>query len=104
MHRFLHAKIYIYATYAKESLGMPGYARPHPSKFPLSICSFNGYLFTTKIKLALSVVFEILKFLKSCNLIGREPNHTHLNLYHYFVALMDMYLHAKNQSYTFNSF
>ena len=62
------------------------------------------WLKSKEIKLALSVVFEILKFLKSCNLIGREPYHTHLNLYYQFVALMDMYLHAKNQIRTFYSF
>ena len=32
------------------------------------------------------------------------PDHAHLKSQHQFVALTDMYLHAKNQLYNSNSF
>ena len=32
------------------------------------------------------------------------PDHSHLKSHHPFVALINMYLHAKNQLYTANSF
>ena len=48
-----------------------------------------------------SLVFEILKFLWA---YLDMPDPTHVKLHHQYVALIDMYLHAKNQLYTPDSF
>ena len=54
-----------------------------------------------KIKFIPTLVFEILKSVNS--LLGM-PDPIHIKLHHQFVALLDMYLHAKDKFYTSNSF
>ena len=53
-----------------------------------------------KINIIPPLVFEILSF---NNLFGYAYS-THLKSHDQFVALIDMYMHAKNQFHTSNSF
>ena len=66
-----------------------------------SICSFDRYDAACTKSTFTSFSFWDLKVLIASS---GMPNPNHVKLYHQFVALIYMYLHAKNQLYTSNSF
>ena len=56
-----------------------------------------------KINCIRPLVFEILNFQQPLWACLDILDPTHVKLHHLFVALIDMYLHSKNQLYTSNS-